>query len=138
MALVGTFAGARLAAVPTTADDGKTVYQLQVVGSVGGGGAGGLSANDLRSNTGTFTSVPSGTSSVTILAANTARKGATITNTDANPLRLDLSGGTASGTRFTYALTTGQFLEVPFGYAGAITGVWDADGTGAAIVTEFS
>lgn len=104
----------------------------------GGGAGGGLAANDLRSPTGTFTAVNSGTGSVTILAANAARKGATIVNTDPNPLRLDLTGGTASANRYTYALTAGQFLEVPFGYAGAITGVWDADGTGAALVTEFS
>jgi hypothetical protein len=88
--------------------------------------------------TGTKTSVNSGAASVTILAANTARKGATVTNTDANILYLDLSGGTASTTSHTVAVPTGSYYEAPFGYTGLITGIWAADGSGAALVTEFS
>lgn len=124
-------------ALPTYLVDPAT-GQPYAAGSGSGGAGGGLTANDLRSPTAAFSSVASGTASVTILAANTARKGATIVNTDANILRLDMSGGTASATRYTYALTTGQFCEVPFGYSGAITGIWDADGAGSALVTEFS
>lgn len=97
-----------------------------------------MKANDLRSGTAAFTSVASGIVSVAILAANAARKGAVIVNTDANTLYLDLSGGTASAARHTRALAQNEAYEVPFGYSGAITGVWAADGTGAALVTEFS
>lgn len=118
---------------------GAPVTLVNRDGSASVGGASGmLTANDLRSPSSTFTSVPSGIASVTILAANSARKGATIANTDANALLLDLTGGTASATRYSYSLATGGVLEVPFGYSGAITGVWAADGTGAALVTEFS
>jgi hypothetical protein len=93
---------------------------------------------NLRSGTGTKTSVNSGTSSVTILASNANRKGATVFNTDANALYLDLSGGTASSTSFTVSVATNAYYEVPFGYTASITGIWAADGAGAALVTEFT
>lgn len=104
--------------------------------SGGGGSSGGLSAADLRSQNSAFSSVNSGTTSVTLLAANTTRNGATIVNTDPNTLYVDLTGGTASATRYTYALAQNGWLEVPFGIAGTITGVWAVDGPGAALVTE--
>jgi hypothetical protein len=91
----------------------------------------------LRS-TAAFTSVNSGTSSVTILASNANRKGAIIVNTDANILYIDLTGGTAATTRYASALATGDEYEVPFGITGTITGIWAADGAGAALVTEAS
>lgn len=90
-----------------------------------------------RPDTGTVSSVPSGTVSVGILSANPNRLGATITNTDANTLRLLLSTGTASATNFTVAIQSDGYYEVPFGYTGDIVGIWDADGSGAALVTEF-
>jgi len=92
---------------------------------------------DLRS-TAAFTSVNSAASSTTILASNANRKGAVIVNTDANALYLDLTGGTAATTRYATALSTGEEYEVPFGLTGLITGIWAADGSGAALVTEFS
>jgi hypothetical protein len=91
-----------------------------------------------KTATGTKSAVGSGIASVTILAANTARKGATITNTDANALYVDLSGGTASATSFTDKVLTDGVLEVPFGYTGLITGIWAADGAGGAVVVEFT
>jgi hypothetical protein len=91
-----------------------------------------------RSATGTLSSVNSGIASVTILAANTSRRGATITNTDANVLYLDLSGGTASATSFTVPVASNGYFEVPYGYTGLITGIWAGDGSGAAKVTEFT
>lgn len=113
-----------------------------LVVSGGGGGGGGMTQSEflaaLRSPTGTKTAVASGITSVTILAANANRKGATITNTDANALYLDLSGATASSTSYTVAVATGGYYEVPFGYSGNITGIWAADGTGSALVTEFT
>lgn len=92
----------------------------------------------LRASTGAKSSVNSGTSSVSILAANANRKGATIYNTDANVLYLDLSGGTASATSCSVPVAAGAIHSVPFGYTGAITGVWASDGSGAALVTEFA
>lgn len=92
----------------------------------------------LRAPTATRTTVNSGTTSVTILASNSARKGAVIYNSDVNILRLDMSGGSAAASRCQYAIATGQSFEVPFGFSGAITGIWDADGTGIADVVEFT
>lgn len=97
-----------------------------------------LSLSDVRSTSAAFSTVASGTTSVAILAANDAREGAVIVNTDANTLYLDLSGGAAAATRYTKALAANGEYEVPFGYTGAITGVWAADGTGSALVTEFT
>jgi hypothetical protein len=88
--------------------------------------------------TGAKTAVDSGTSSVAILAANPDRVGAIIANTDANALYLDLSGGTASSTSYTVTVATGEYYELPYGYTGAVTGIWAVDGTGQALVTEFT
>jgi hypothetical protein len=92
----------------------------------------------IRSGLGTLSSVASAASSTTILAANGKRKGACIFNTDANALCLRLDGGTATTTTgFNVRLTQNQYFEVPFGYTGLITGIWEADGAGAANVCEF-
>lgn len=94
---------------------------------------------ELQSGTATHSSVNSAASSGTILAANGARKGAIIFNTDANALFLDLSGGTAAAaTRAQACLLTNQSFIVPAGYTGAITGIWAADGSGVASVVEFT
>lgn len=108
------------------------------VASTGAGGEPALTVGDLRSGTSTFASVASGITSVTLLAANPNRNGAVIVNTDANILYVDTSGGTASASRYSHALATGGTLEVPARYTGIITGVWAVDGTGAALVTEYS
>lgn len=92
----------------------------------------------LKSGSATRASVNSGTSSVSILASNANRKGATILNSDANALLLDLSGGTAAATRYQVRLAQYQSYEVGSGYTGAITGIWEADGTGVADVVEFT
>ena len=94
-------------------------------------GAGGASI-------GTLTSVASAVASTSILAANVGRIGATIMNTDANPLKVLLSTGTASATNFTVSIASNGYYEVPYGYSGPIFGIWDADGTGSALVTEFT
>lgn len=93
----------------------------------------------LKSATATHSSVNSGTSSVTILASNTARKGARIFNTDANNLFLDLTGGTAvAASRAQVKLGQNEGYTVDAGYTGAITGIWATDGSGVASVAEFT
>lgn len=90
--------------------------------------------------TGTQTSVSSATSSTTILASNANRKGAVITNDDANVLYLLLGAGTASTTNYSIQLA-GNGGSVSIGlaeYSGIISGIWAADGSGAARVTEFT
>lgn len=89
-----------------------------------------------RSSASTKANVAGSASSVTILAANTARRGASIWNDSSAILYLDLTGGTASATSCSVKLIADAFYEVPFGYTGLITGIW-ASATGAARVTEF-
>lgn len=93
--------------------------------------------------TGTKANVSDTNSSVTILAANAARLGALVWNDSTAILYLDLSGGTASPTSASLALQPGSVFELQIGrnglpYTGLITGIWSADASGAARVTEFT
>lgn len=94
-----------------------------------------------RSTTPTQTSVAASASSVSLLAANNSRKGATITNDSSAVLYLKL-GSTASTTSYTTTLAGNAsapfaYYEVPFGYVGAIDGIW-ASATGNARITEIT
>jgi hypothetical protein len=81
--------------------------------------------------------VASSATSVTILAANAQRKGATIHNTDAN--RVDIHLGVSAATTATrhYYLNFGDTLELPANYTGDVQGIWTAAGSGGAMVREF-
>ncbi len=85
-----------------------------------------------------FTQVASAAASTAILAANGNRVGAVISNSDANTLFLRLDGGTATTANYSVAVAANANYSVPFGYTGAITGIWGADGSGNANVTEFT
>jgi hypothetical protein len=87
-------------------------------------------------STATLSNVSGSTSSVTILASNTGRLGATVFNDSTATLYLKF-GSAASTTSFTIKLFTDDYYEVPFGYTGIIDGVW-ASATGAARVTEIT
>jgi hypothetical protein len=92
------------------------------------------------SSTVTTTTVASTTTATALIAANTSRKGVTIFNTDGNALYVLLaSSGTPSATNANYVIpaTTG-YWEIPYGYTGPIRGAWAADGTGAALIGEFT
>ena len=88
------------------------------------------------SATATQTIVSASASSVSILAANAARRGAAVMNDSAAILYLRLNVSPASLTLHTVRMVPGAYYEVPFNYAGAITGLWSA-ADGAARVTEF-
>lgn len=90
------------------------------------------------SSTSALTNVPANVASVTILAANAARLGATVYNdTTLGNLFLKLNSAAASAMSFTVRMVPQSYYEVPFDYVGAITGIWDvADGD--ARVTEFT
>lgn len=95
-------------------------------------------AGDGGVNTGTSTQVASQTGAITILAANTARYGASVFNDDANDLYLLLGAGTVSSSVYTVKLISGALYEVPFGFTGVLTGAWAGDGSGSARVTEYT
>lgn len=111
-----------------------------VVVSVGPGGAAPTVART-PSTTGTMAQVPSSATAVTILAANTARMGATIVNDSTSILYLSLSAAVPTTTAYTVALaaktTTGSVYEVPYAYTGIIQGIW-ASANGFAAVTQFT
>ena len=86
--------------------------------------------------TGTQSSVAASASSVTVLAANTARKGAAVFNDSSFELSLMIATGAASATAFTYRLPAYGYYEIPFGYTGAIAGIWST-ASGSARVTEY-
>ena len=75
---------------------------------------------------------------MTILAANTSRRGAAVYNDGSTDLLLLAGTGTASATVFTIKMVPSSYYEIPFGYSGALSGIWTAAPTGAARVTEFS
>jgi hypothetical protein len=91
--------------------------------------------------TGTISSVSAVTSSITMLAANAARKGATVANDSIATLYLALANVTASSTVFTVQIAPGDYYELPLNdggvYTGIINGIWTS-AMGAARVTELT
>ncbi len=76
--------------------------------------------------------------SVTLQAANTARRGWTVFNDSISDLYVKF-GATASATSFVVKLLGGQYYEMPSPtYTGVIDGIWSADSTGSARVTELT
>ena len=88
--------------------------------------------------TSAVTSVASSASTVSLLALNASRKGATFFNDSSTTLYLKL-GATASLTSFTVQIPGGGYYELPFGkiYTGAIDGIWSA-ANGNVRITELS
>lgn len=95
-----------------------------------------VATQDVRSSTSALSNVAASVASVTLLAANAARLGATVYNDSASVLYVKL-GAAASSSSFTVRLITQDYYEVPFGYTGIIDGVWVA-AVGAARVTELT
>lgn len=89
-----------------------------------------------RSSLSTLSSVASSTTAVTLLDEEINRLGATIFNDSTAVLYLALGGG-VSTTNYTVQLSASGYFEIPFGWAGVITGVWAAV-NGNARITEFT
>lgn len=93
------------------------------------------------SNLATLTSVASSATSVTILAENLKRKGASIVNNSTAILYLKLSNADSDDadatTDHSVQLPTLSYYEVPFGYTGIIRGIWAA-ANGSANITEYT
>ena len=93
----------------------------------------------------TDVSLASSASSAQLLAANSARRGLTLTNTDANGVYIYF-GTTATTTKFTVFLpgtaalgsNVFAYYEMPEPiYTGRIDAIWAADGSGSLIGSEF-
>lgn len=107
-----------------------------------GDGTNGLDVDVTRmptSGTPTVTNVNDTAASTTILASNSSRKGAMLTNDSSAALYLLFGSGTASATNYTVKVSSNGYYEVPFGYTGQLNGVWATDpNDGAARVTELT
>lgn len=87
---------------------------------------------------GVQSSVASSASDVTVLASNSARKGAYIYNDSTQVLYLLVGSGTSSTTVFTQKMAAGDaFALQPGSYTGVVKGIW-ASANGFARVTEWS
>lgn len=94
-------------------------------------------ATTVVSGTATLANVASSATNVTLLAANTARLGATITNDSTQVLYVKF-GATASATSYTVQIAAGGYYEVPQPvFTGKLDGLW-ASANGNARVTETS
>jgi hypothetical protein len=83
------------------------------------------------------TALASSASSAQLLAANTARKGLILNNTDANAVLVKY-GTTASATSFTVRIPLNGYWEMPKPiYTGRIDAIWEADGSGSLYATEM-
>ncbi len=74
---------------------------------------------------------------VTLLAANTARLGASLYNDSNKSVRVKL-GAVATLIDFTVEIVKGGYYEVPMGYTGIIDGIWVSAPSGDARVTELT
>lgn len=102
--------------------------------------------NDIKTNTAsaggappataTVTSVAAAVASTQLLAANAARKGATLYNDSPAELLVKLGTG-AAPTSFTLSMLPGSYYELPYGYVGRVDGIW-ATAAGNARVTELT
>lgn len=71
------------------------------------------------------------------LAANPDRRGVTAVNTDANACLLKY-GATASATSLTVRIPANGYWEMPLPiYRGRIDVIWEANGSGALVMTEL-
>ena len=95
-----------------------------------------LSTKELRSATGTQTSVSGSATNVTILASNANRLQARIHNHSDEVLYIRYQA-TATTTNFSERVDPHSTINVPEFYTGIIDGLWDA-ASGAAKVTEFT
>lgn len=94
----------------------------------------------MRAPTGTLTNVANAVASFTALAANVARRGATIYNDDTAVTGAVVKikfGAVAAAASFTTVLAPATYYEVPFGYTGIIDAIASA-ATGNLRVTELT
>lgn len=89
-----------------------------------------------QSGTATLSSVAGNASSVTLLGANTSRKGMVIHN-DSSAILYVAFAATATTSAFTYRLNPFDTLEPKVNYTGLITGIW-VSATGNARITELT
>ena len=86
----------------------------------------------------TRTTVSNSTAAVTLLSANSNRKGATVINTSNRSLYLALGAASVTTVDYTIQISSGGYYEIPFGFTGRVSGVWSASGSGGSDITELT
>jgi hypothetical protein len=76
-------------------------------------------------------------SNVLLASENFSRSGASIYNNSTDTLFVRCSDSAATTATFTKRLQSQEYWETPFGYSGAIQGIWSGT-NGQALVTEFN
>lgn len=102
---------------------------------VGSGGGGGASGGGTQPSSSSVTSVADSASNQTLKAANGDRIELLIQN-DSDEILYVKFGATASSTDYTYRLYDGDALRTS--YTGRVDGIWAANSTGAAKITELT
>lgn len=121
---------------PATRSDGQgSALEVDANGNLKTISAGTVSGVGSGVNTAAVTSVADTASSTTLIAANTAAKERIIQNDSSSILYVKF-GTTASASDYTMKLSTDDVLTTA--YTGRIDGIWSADSTGAAKITELS
>lgn len=90
-----------------------------------------------KSTVGTMTSVAASTSSVTALASNANRVGASFYNDSSSLCFLAFSATTASNTAFSIRLMPNSFTDLSVDYTGQCNAIWST-ATGSLRVTEWT
>jgi hypothetical protein len=125
-------------------DDIGSVHYQRVKLSVGADGVA-VDASDTapvpvylpKAGTATVTSVADSASVQTLVAANAARKMLIICNDSTSILYVKF-GSAATVADFSYKVLANGHLELPQPiYTGIVTGIWSADASGAAKMTEY-
>lgn len=99
--------------------------------------SGSMPVTNLVAASAALTQVAGSATSVTVLASNTARRGAMVFN-DSTAILFLAYAGTASATVHTVQIPPGGYWEAPVPvYTGALTGIW-VTATGSARVTELT
>jgi hypothetical protein len=79
-----------------------------------------------RVQTADFSRVTAATTDTSLLTASGGRKGFTLWNNSTASLYLVLGTRAASTTTATFKVDPNGYYESPFGYGGAVRGIWDA------------
>lgn len=129
----GTVSGKLRGVVKILADVwNNATHKLKIEGT--------LSTTPPSAGTGTITSVADSASNQTLLASNANRLGFTIYNDSDKAVYVKL-GATATVTDFTKLLLPNDFWgtkDLGVNYTGIIDGIWEANSTGSARVTELT
>lgn len=89
--------------------------------------------------TATLSNVNDAASSTDLLVANTSRKGVILHNDSDQILYLKYGSTDATTTSYTYEIAPQAHWEMPFPiYTGQLEGIWAADSSGAARITELT